>query len=638
MPRKTGPKRSANKPKPKPEPAQLKALEKLFAARDYRAVVQRVRPLIARFPDHGGLRGMLVDALAATKGDAAAGVAAHAWTEARPNSLHAQELLLYYAHKLQLSMLLNQVGAKARDLGGGTPGLPLPDEKLAFLREQPDGSLASIDEMVHFDLGRMYLAAGDYHGALRMLDGIDLIYARNNRGVAYFHLERCEEAGEVFLANWQAKRDNLFALAWAARSRLYRGDEPGAIELCQPLAAATAPRLDDALQQLELLLLMQRDQDAWDAFQRVVASDWYRPETELGGATLRHYAACAASRLGDATEARRLWTEALALAPDHRRAASNLHTMDREGQPNPYPRIITMDQVLPNSIGQRFRDAPKETDTDALLHSIAVATGYLRRTYLSGDDLMRQMAGLLLRYRARQGDAEAVRCLIEFPRLPIGTREERSAFLHLLREEGLIDADQPVELWDGKQLRKVKVFGATILRGDVDTGLPPDLDKLLIEATQDLSGGMFDAAEARLNAILERVPDHPTASGNLAALCLLQGRKQQGRELLERTVATHPDYLVARSNLARLLIQERNFDRAEAVLGDPSAINEIHIEDLFTFYGSLAMLHAARGNDESADAAIALLESLTEADEQPMLEEAKYLATLGRGYAEPKTA
>ena len=608
-------------------------MEKLFAAKNYRAVVQRVRPLIERFPNHGGLRGMLVDALAASKGDAAAGVAAYEWTEARPNSLRAHELLLYYVHKLQLWMFLNQVGAKARDLGGGTPGLPLPDEKLAFLREQPDGSLASIDDMVRFDLGRMYLTAGDYHGALRMLDGIDLIYARNNRGVAYFHLERCEDAAEVFLANWQAKRDNLFALAWAARSRLYRGDEPGAIELCQPLAAATAPRLDDALQQLELLLLMQRDQDAWDAFQRVVASDWYRHETELGGATLRHYAACAASRLGDATAARRLWTEALALAPDHRRAASNLHTMDREGQPNPYPQIITMDQVLPNSIGQRFRDAPKETDTDALLHSIAVATGYLRRTYLSGDDLMRQMAGLLLRYRARQGDAEAVRCLIEFPRLPIGTREERSAFLHLLREEGLIDVDQPVELWDGKQLRKVKVFGATILRGDVDTGLPPDLDRAVDrgnarpvrrDVRRRRGKAQRDPRTRSRSPDRERQPRRPVP---------LQGRGQQGRELLERTVATHPDYLVARSNLARLLIQERDFDRAEALLGDPSAINEIHIEDLFTFYGSLAMLHAARGNDESADAAIALLESLTEVDEQPMLEQAKYLVTLGRGYA-----
>jgi tetratricopeptide (TPR) repeat protein len=117
----------------------------------------------------------------------------------------------------------------------------------------------------------MYLTARDYHGALRMLDGIDLIYDRNNRGVAYFHLERCEEARDVFVANWHAKRDNLLALAWAARSRLYRGDEPGAIELCQPLAAANAPRFDDALQQLELLFLMQRHQDAWDAFQRAVA-------------------------------------------------------------------------------------------------------------------------------------------------------------------------------------------------------------------------------------------------------------------------------------------------------------------------------------------------------------------------------
>lgn len=631
MPRKSAQNKRVNKPKP--EPAQLKALEKLFEAKDYRTIVKRVRPLIAQFPDQGGLWQMLIDALAASEGDGAAGVAAYAWTEARPNSLRAHEHLLYYAFKLQLSMLLNQVSAKARDLGGGTPGLPLPDEKLAFLRNQPDGSVASIDDMVRFDLGRLHLAARDYQGALRVLDGLDLSSAHNNRAIALFHLERCDEAHEVFLTNWRANPGNLFALAWAARVQLYRGDEASASELCQPLVAATASRLDDALPQLELLLLMQRDQDAWDAFQRIVGSDWYDKEIELGGATLRHYAACAASRLGDAPAARRLWNEALAMIPDHQRSISNLNTMDREGQPSPYPRIFRMDQVLPNSIGKRFHDAPQEADTDALLKSIAVATGYLRKIYLSGDDQMRQIAGLLLRYRARSGDVEAVRCLIEFPRLPIGTSEDRSAFLHLLREEGLIDADQPMELWDGKELRKVKVFGATILRGDVDSGLPPDLEELLIAATEDQYDGLFDAAETKLTAILERAPDHPTASGNLAALLLQQGRKQQGRELLERIVATHPDYLVARSNLARILIQERNLDRAEDVLGDPSAIDEIHIQDLFTYYGSLAMLHAARGNDEAADAAINLLKSLADADEQPMLEQAKHLVTLGRRLA-----
>ena len=54
MPRKTAQNKRVNKPKP--EPAQLKALEKLFEAKDYRTIVKRVRPLIARFPDHGGAR------------------------------------------------------------------------------------------------------------------------------------------------------------------------------------------------------------------------------------------------------------------------------------------------------------------------------------------------------------------------------------------------------------------------------------------------------------------------------------------------------------------------------------------------------------------------------------------------------
>jgi len=631
MPRKAAQKRRVSKPKP--EPAQLKALEKSFDAKDYRAVVKRARPLVAQFPDQGGLWQLLIEALDASEGAGAAGVAAYAWTEARPNSLRAHECLLYYAFKLQLSMLLNQVGAKARDLGGGTPGLPLPDEKLASLRKQPDGSVASIEDMVQFDLGRLHLAARDYQGTLRMLEGVDLSSAHNNRGIALFHLERSDEAQDVFLTNWRANPDNLFALAWAARVQLYRGDESSASELCQRLVAPTPTRLDDALLQLELLLLMQRDQDAWDAFERILATGWYASETELGGAVLRHYAACAASRIGDAPAARRLWNQALALVPDHQLTLSNLSSLDSAGQPSLYPRILTMDQVLPTTISGRFHGERKEADTDALLDSLEVATDYLRRLYLCGDDILRRVAGLLLRFRAPRGDAAAVSCLIDFARLPIGTLEDRSAFLHALREHQLIDRDQPMELWDGKQMTKVKLFGANVVRGGVDTGLPPPLEELLSEATEDQFDGLFDAAEQKLTAILEQVPNHPTATGNLAALCMQQGRNQQGRELLERTVATHPDYLPARGNLARLLILAGDLERAHAVLGDPYAISEIHIEDAFNLFSTLAMLHAAQGNDKAADSVLGLLKPMTGPDEQPLFEQAEHLVAMGRNLA-----
>jgi hypothetical protein len=76
--------------KAKPDPAQLKAIERLLEQEDYQAAVRRTRALVQQFPNHGGLRRSLVEALQAAEGPSAAGLAAFDWAEQRRNSLPAQ--------------------------------------------------------------------------------------------------------------------------------------------------------------------------------------------------------------------------------------------------------------------------------------------------------------------------------------------------------------------------------------------------------------------------------------------------------------------------------------------------------------------------------------------------------------------
>ena len=91
------PSRKKTAAKAKPELAQLRAIERLLAQEDYPAALRRIRPLVQQFPNHGGLRRSLVEALQAAEGPSAAGLAAFEWAEQRRNSLPAQETLLYYA-------------------------------------------------------------------------------------------------------------------------------------------------------------------------------------------------------------------------------------------------------------------------------------------------------------------------------------------------------------------------------------------------------------------------------------------------------------------------------------------------------------------------------------------------------------
>lgn len=87
MPRAPTKKRPAKVPQP--EPAQIKAVERMMDAGHHARAIERAHALVERFPDHGGARHLLLDALARGQGQSAAALAASQWAERRPNSLRA---------------------------------------------------------------------------------------------------------------------------------------------------------------------------------------------------------------------------------------------------------------------------------------------------------------------------------------------------------------------------------------------------------------------------------------------------------------------------------------------------------------------------------------------------------------------
>ncbi len=283
------PSRRKTAAKAKPELAQLRAIERLLAKEDYQAAVRRIRPLVQQFPNHGGLRRSLVEALHATEGPSAAGLAAFAWAEQRGNSVPAQETLLYYAATLHLPALADRAARRVRELGGEVPGR-LPDStELEELSHDSLGPGSSGEDLERFEIGQLHLTGQDLHGALRWLEDMEQSPARNNRAVALFHLQRLDEALAVFTSVWQEHPENLFALSWLIQLRLYRGDETAALGLCTPLAAAVPIRLDDALPQLQVLLLMQQNEPALEAFRTALDTGLADAATRSAGTLLRHY-------------------------------------------------------------------------------------------------------------------------------------------------------------------------------------------------------------------------------------------------------------------------------------------------------------------------------------------------------------
>ena len=564
-----------------------------------------------RFPNYGGLRRSLVEALRAAEGPSAAGLAAFDWAERRRNSLPAQETLLYYAAELYLPALVGRVARRVRELGGDVPGTVPGPMDLQELSHDTLGPGSSVEDLERFDIAQLHLTGKDLHGALRWLDGMVQSPARNNRGVALFQLQRIEEALGVLMAAWQEHPENILALSWAVQLRLYRGDETGALDLCMPLAEGVPISLDHALSQLQVLLLMKQNVPALEAFRTALDSGWEGPATRRAGARLRHYGACAACRLGQRSEARRLWREALALDSDLYLAQTNLSELERAAEPPQFPQALELHALFPVQVISIMRELKK----DAELAAVQASNAYLEAAYSSGNEVGRTAASLPLKFRAEHGDADAVARLKAFARLPIGSKFERFGYLKFLREQDLMAPEEPMEIWGDDGLTEVKLLSTVVDREPASSGLPKDLDALLSQSIELMQGESIDEAEPLLKRLLERVPGHPIATSNLAALRQMQGRHKEVWPLLRQVAVEHPDYLYGRCNLARLLILKGELEEAESLLHGLTERERMHVSDMFTLYGTLAMLQMAKGDDAAAQRFLASLEPLVESED-----------------------
>ncbi len=614
------------KPRPQPGATQLQALQRLMRTGHYALAIERARALVERFPGHGGAQRFLVEALAAGQGQAAAALAAYGWAQRQPNSLPAQDTLLRLAFQGGYFFLADQVAARVRDLGGTTPGFPLEMAAPAELLLQPDGSMGTAQDQARFDLGKLHLEAGDFAGAVQVLEGVAITPARNNRGLSQFHLGRIDEALAAFLDAWQADPGNLFGLSWALQLRLWRGDRDSAQGLAVPLAKTRARRPEDAQTQLTGLLLLREDQAAWDAFEQSRGADWAGHETGPIKATWLHLGACAASRLGLANQAGPLWRKALAEHPGLRRADVNLGRLKGDGVPPAWPELFDLGQALPVGWIRAVQEGGA-TGVDERFDELTASDAYLEAIYLGGDEVVREFATFVLKRRLTHrppaagaaGDRDPAAILRDLARLPIGRSQDRLGLLGTLREQGLMAPGEAAEFWSGNGLKQVAATNTEIYRGPEPSDLPADLHALLGESIDLQREGRLAEAESALHAILARIPDQRIALGNLAGIRAAQGRMGEAKDMLRRLVALHPDYLFGRCNLASILIRDGALDEAQAQLAGLVERPRLHISEVFVLYGTTAMLYRARGEDDAANALIANLEGMVENEGDALL-------------------
>jgi tetratricopeptide (TPR) repeat protein len=145
---------------------------------------------------------------------------------------------------------------------------------------------------------------------------------------------------------------------------------------------------------------------------------------------------------------------------------------------------------------------------------------------------------------------------------------------------------------------------------------PPRVEQWAREATLALRAGDAHTAEQLLNQALAVEPDAPDLLNNLAMAYQLQGRTEDGVELVQQIHTRFPDYLFARVSVARLHVQRGETKRAYRLLEPLLQRRELHTSEFTALCAVFIDLHLADHKVEGARSWLSFWETAEPDDPQ----------------------
>ncbi|MDA3923653.1 MAG: hypothetical protein PF904_03025 [Kiritimatiellae bacterium] len=174
---------------------------------------------------------------------------------------------------------------------------------------------------------------------------------------------------------------------------------------------------------------------------------------------------------------------------------------------------------------------------------------------------------------------DATKLLWKIVKGSYGPDKLRMEALNILKMNGDIGKMENVEvLLDGEK-RKINVV-CTCLNSEFRFGeeLPPKLNKKYIRAIKSMQkkNPDWEAAEKKLLAVINEVPDFYPAKYNYAITLLKRGLMDIAEPVIREIVENFPEYLFARSTLLQILLADNRVDEAEELITSLPGIEETH--------------------------------------------------------------
>jgi len=164
----------------------------------------------------------------------------------------------------------------------------------------------------------------------------------------------------------------------------------------------------------------------------------------------------------------------------------------------------------------------------------------------------------------------------------------------------MLPRGQPVQLYHQGEPRELMLMSYEI-SGEPETGkMPRQAENLLLQFHTILNSGNMEKAEALIHKANAIAPNVPTLQYNLSAVLMMQNKHKEGETLLRQIAEKHPDYLFARTGMARLEIKAGNLEEARNWLTPLLEQPRFHISEFASLAMAQAELAVAEKQPESA--------------------------------------
>jgi tetratricopeptide (TPR) repeat protein len=426
------------------------------------------------------------------------------------------------------------------------------------------------------------------------------VSALNNTATSYALEGNYERSAEFCRKALEADPTNGFAAANLARTLFLSGDYAAARAAAVGLPDREFRFAEHAHKAAEALATLGDDAGVLAVCERGL-NRW--PD-EPPAAGMQHLAAVAEYRLGRESAARQRWEKALRIMPGYPLAVANLDDLERPvgerhaafpldvGSWIPVSHVEYLQARMTSAKG---RDDAVRREARRFLEANPAAAALIPALLDRGDSRGRIWALMLASLAETPPMLEALRDFALSQRGPDAMRVQAA---QVALQAGLIPAG-PTRMWVDGAWTDIVLMGIEIINEPM-TKHPPAVAEMLTRAHELLSRGDGRAAEPILRRALEREPDSPDILNNLAAALGLQGYDDQANEMVKSIHERFPDYWFARVSVARMAINDRDFDKATELLLPLMQRPRAHFSEFAALAQAQIDLHLARGETEAA--------------------------------------